>query len=30
VALALAHEFFTLRSAASGLARENDLFAGLR
>jgi len=30
VTLALSHESFTLRSAPSGLARENDLFAGLR
>jgi LmbE family N-acetylglucosaminyl deacetylase len=30
VTLALSYESFTLRSAPSGLARENDLFAGLR
>jgi LmbE family N-acetylglucosaminyl deacetylase len=30
VTLALSRESFTLRSAPSGLARENDLFAGLR
>jgi len=30
VVLALSREFFTLRSAPSGLAREDDLFAGLR
>jgi LmbE family N-acetylglucosaminyl deacetylase len=30
VTLALSHESFTLRSAPEGLARENDLFAGLR
>ncbi len=30
VTLALSYESFTLRSAPSGLARENDLFAGMR
>jgi LmbE family N-acetylglucosaminyl deacetylase len=30
VTLALSYESFTLRSAPSGLPRENDLFAGLR
>jgi LmbE family N-acetylglucosaminyl deacetylase len=30
VTLALSYESFTLRSAPSGLVRENDLFAGLR
>jgi LmbE family N-acetylglucosaminyl deacetylase len=30
VRLALSHESFVLRSAPSGLAREDDLFAGLR
>jgi LmbE family N-acetylglucosaminyl deacetylase len=30
VSLALSRESFTLRSAPSGMARENDLFAGLR
>ncbi|MGD0809470.1 MAG: PIG-L family deacetylase [Acidimicrobiales bacterium] len=30
VTLALSYESFTLRSAQAGLARENDLFAGLR
>ena len=30
VTLALSYEFFTLRSAPHGLARESDLFAGLR
>ncbi len=30
VTLALSYESFTLRSAPSGLAREDDLFAGLR
>ena len=30
VTLALSYESFTLRSASSGLARESDLFAGLR
>ncbi len=30
VTLALSYESFTLRSAPRGLARENDLFAGLR
>lgn len=30
VTLTLSHEYFTLRGAPDGLARENDLFSGLR